>query len=175
MRDLAVRLLPVYEEPDRDLYLANLSALQLAAGDFAAADVSRQSLRDRRRRVETGRPAGLGAIYDIYAYAKALETENHVSFAEGFTRSFREVVGRFNDHDAYAVTRWLETPPATSREALQKALDQQRTRDIVGQAQAVDLIWKYLALRSLSRLRTLGGRAGRRRRPPPLYGRRRRS
>src|SRR5882672_4889293 len=48
MRDLAERLLPVYEEPDPDRYLANLSALQMVAGDYAAAYVSRQSLRDRR-------------------------------------------------------------------------------------------------------------------------------
>ena len=73
MRDLATRLVPIYEEPDRDRYLANLSGLQMAAGDFAAADVSRQSLRDRRRRLDSSRPVGRGAIRDIYAYAKALE------------------------------------------------------------------------------------------------------
>ena len=145
MRDLAGRLLPVYEEPDRDRYLANLSALQMAVGDFAAADVSRQSLRDRRRRLDAGRPVGRGAVYDIYAYARALEADDRISFADGFTRSFREVAARFSDHDAYAVARWLETPPASLREALQKALDQQRTRDIITQAEAVELIWKYLA------------------------------
>ena len=145
MRDLAGRLLPVYEEPDRDRYLANLSALQMAAGDFAAADVSRQSLRERRRRLDAGRPVGRGAIYDIYAYAKALEADNRVAFADGFSRSFREVVTRFSDHDAYAVAKWLETPPALLREALQKALDQQRTKDIITQAEAVELLWKYLA------------------------------
>ncbi|MEP6884025.1 MAG: CocE/NonD family hydrolase [Gammaproteobacteria bacterium] len=144
MRDLAERLLPVYEEPDRDHYLANLSALQMAAGDFAAADVSRQSLRDRRRRLDAGRAVGPGAIRDIYAYARALEAENKVSFAEGFTRSFREVASRFNDHDAFAVAGWLEMPPSVFREALQTSLDQQRTRDTITQAQAVDLIWKYI-------------------------------
>ncbi|MEP6546638.1 MAG: CocE/NonD family hydrolase [Gammaproteobacteria bacterium] len=144
MHDLAGRLLPVYEEPDRDRYLANLSALQMAAGEFAAADVSRQSLRDRRRRLDAGRPVSRGAIRDLYAYARALETENRVSFAEGFNRSFREVAARFNDHDAYAVARWLETPPTVFRDALQKSLDQQRTRDIITQAEAVDLIWKYV-------------------------------
>jgi putative CocE/NonD family hydrolase len=145
MRDLAGRLLPVYEEPERDRYLANLSALQMAVGDFAAADVSRQSLRERRRRLDAGRPVGRGAIFDIYAYAKALEAENRVPFADGFSRSFREVVARLSDHDAYAVAKWLETPPSVFREALQKALDQQRTKDIITQGEAVDLLWKYLA------------------------------
>ena len=41
MRDLAVRALPVYQEQDRARYLTNLSALQLVAGDFAAAYATR--------------------------------------------------------------------------------------------------------------------------------------
>ncbi len=50
MSDLAARLIPVYQDPDPERYLANLSALQMAVGDYAAADISRQSLRDRRRK-----------------------------------------------------------------------------------------------------------------------------
>jgi putative CocE/NonD family hydrolase len=145
MRDLAARLLPIYQEPDPDRYLANLSALQMVSGNFAAADVSRQSLRNRRRRSNVRRPVGRELIYDIYAYAKALEAENRVAFAEGFARSFREVISRLNDQEAYAVTRWLEISPAVTREDLQKSLDQQRTNDIIGQSEAVELIWKYLA------------------------------
>src|ERR1019366_4632525 len=52
MRDLAARLVPVYQEPDADRYLANLSVLQMAALDYTAADGSRISLRDRRRKTE---------------------------------------------------------------------------------------------------------------------------
>jgi putative CocE/NonD family hydrolase len=145
MRDLAERLLPVYEEADPDRYLANLSVLQLATGNYAAADVSRQALRDRRRRVDAGRPAGRPAIFDIYAYAKALEADDGMSFTDAFARSFREVAARLNDHDAYAVTRWLEISPAVYREELQKSFDQQRTTDLISQAEAIDLIRKYLS------------------------------
>lgn len=145
MRDLAERLLPVYQEPDADRYLANLSAIQMVAGNYAAADVSRQSLRDRRRRADIARPVGRGVIFDLYAYAKAVEAENRVSFPEAFTRAFREVVSRLNDQDAYAVTRWLGTSPAVFREALQKSFDQQRAKDSVTQAQAVKLILAYLS------------------------------
>jgi putative CocE/NonD family hydrolase len=144
MRDLAERLLPVYQEADPDRYLANLSALQLVTGNYSAADVSRQALRDRRRRADAGRPAGRAAVYDIYAYAKALEAEDRVSFADGFARSFREVAARLNDHDAYAVTRWLIISPAVYRDELQKSLDQQRTTDRISQADAIDLIRKYI-------------------------------
>ncbi len=153
MRDLAVRLLPVYQDLDSDRYLANLSALQMAAGDYAAAYVSRQSLRDRRRRADAGRPVSRSLLYDIYAYARALEAENRVSFAEGFTKSFRDVVPRLGDQDAYAVTRWFETPLPVFRESLQKSFDQQRTKDSIGQSEAVQLIWKYI---SFDAYRTFG-------------------
>jgi uncharacterized protein len=145
MRDLAERLLPVYQDPDPDRYLANLSALQMVAGDYSAADVSRQTLRDRRRLANSGRPIGRGTIYDLYAYAKTLEAENKVSFAQAFARAFNEVVRRLNDHDAYLVTRWLTTSPQVFKDAFQKTLDQQRAKDSIDQSEAVKLFWAYIA------------------------------
>ena len=112
MRDLAERLLPVYQEPDPDRYLA----------ESVGAANGRRRLRGRRRlapgaarpaaRVRiSASPSGQAVVYDMYAYAKAIEAENRVSFAEAFTRAFGEVIPRLNDQDAYAVTRWLETSP----------------------------------------------------------------
>ena len=109
MRDLAERILPVYQEPDPDRYLANLSALQMLVGDYTAAYATRQSLRNRRRGPDLGRPVGRAVIYDIYAYARAMESENRVPFAQAFSQSFRDVIPRLKDQDAYAVTRWLGT------------------------------------------------------------------
>jgi len=143
-RDLAERLLPVYQDTDPDRYLANLSALQLVAGGYSAADVSRQALRIRRP-ARVGQPVGRSVVYDIYAYAKAIEAENRVSFSGAFTRAFGEVVPRLNDTDAYAVTRWLETSPQVFQAALQRALDQQRAKDSIDQSDAVKLIWAYLS------------------------------
>jgi uncharacterized protein len=145
MRDLAERLLPVYQESDPDRYLANLSALQLVAGDYAAGDVSRQALRNRRRHSDLGRVVGPAVIYDMYAYAKTIETENHVSFDSAFAKSFNELVPRLNDHDAYKVTQWLETSPRVFRDALQNSLEQQRAKDNIAQSEAVKLLWAYLA------------------------------
>jgi uncharacterized protein len=144
LRDLAARVLPVYQEADPERYLANLSVLQMVLGDYTSADVSRQSLRDRRRRIDAGQPIGHAAVYDIYAYAKALEAENRVSFAAAFSRAFREVVGRLGDHDAYAITRWLQESPLALQDSWQKALDQQRTSDSIGQSEAVELFRKFL-------------------------------
>jgi putative CocE/NonD family hydrolase len=144
MRDLAQRLLPVYQEPDADRYLANLSALQMVAGNYAAAYTSRQSLRERRRRLDAGRPVGREVIYDMYAHARAVETENRVSFAEGFAKSFADAIPRLNDRDAFVVSEWLGTSPAVSRDALQKLFDRQRSEDSIGQPEAVELIRAYL-------------------------------
>lgn len=145
MSDLAARLIPVYQDSDSERYLANLSALQIAVGDYAAADISRQSLRERRRKSDFGRPVGRGLIYDMYAHAKALEEQNQFTFAEAFTSSFRESIRRLDDHDAYAVTQWLGAPPASYQESLQRSFDQQRATDSIDQADAVELIWKYVA------------------------------
>ena len=145
MRDLAARLIPVYQEADPDRYLANLSALQMVGGDYASADVSRQSLSDRRRRSAPGRPVSRELIFDLYAHAKTLESENRLSFADAFAKAYRDSVSKLGDQDAFAVTQWLGTSPGVYRYALQKAFDQQRTGDSIGQTEAVALAWAYLS------------------------------
>jgi uncharacterized protein len=145
MRDLAERLLPVYQDLDSDRYLANLSALQLVAGNYAAASESRQALKERRRRADAGRPINRSVIYDIYALAKANETETKVPFAQAFTKAYKDWVPRLSDLDAYALTKWFETPLPVLRENLQRAFDQQRARDSISQSDAVQLLWTYLA------------------------------
>jgi uncharacterized protein len=145
MRDLAARLVPVYEEPDADRYLANLSVLQMAALDYTAADGSRLSLRDRRRSTEAGLPVGRGIVYDMYARARAMEAENRLPFADNFATSFREMVSGLDDQDAYTVIRWLETPLPELRNALQAALDGLRNKDRIDQAEAVELIRSYVS------------------------------
>jgi hypothetical protein len=143
--DLASRLIPVYQDGDPERYLANLSALQMAVGDFAAADISRQSLRDRRRKSDFGLPVSQAVVFDIYAHAKALEIENKVTFADAFTSSFRDSMRPLDDRDEFAVARWLGTPPSVYRDALQRVFDQFRSRDNIDESDAIELIWKYVA------------------------------
>jgi putative CocE/NonD family hydrolase len=145
LTDLASRLIPVYQDPDPERYLANLSALQMAVGDYGAADISRQSLRERRRKSDFGHPVSRALVFDIYAHAKALEIENKVTFAEAFTASYRETIRHLDDRDAFAVTRWLGTSPMIYRDALQKAFDQYRAKDRLDESEALDLISKYIA------------------------------
>ena len=143
--DLASRLIPVYQDSDPERYLANLSALQMAVGDYAAADISRQSLRERRRKTDFGRRVGRALIFDLYAHAKALETQARMTFAEAYTAAYRETIRRLDDHDAFEVAQWLGTPPAVYRDSLQKEFDQNRARDSIDESEAIELIWKYVA------------------------------
>jgi putative CocE/NonD family hydrolase len=143
--DLASRLIPVYQDSDPERYLANLSALQLAVGDYAAADISRQSLRERRRKSDFGHPVSRALIFDIYAHAKTLEIENKVTFADAFTNSYRETMRRLDDRDAFAAARWLGAAPPVYREAVQRAFDQYRATDSIDESEAIELIWKYVA------------------------------
>ncbi|HEX3397561.1 MAG TPA: CocE/NonD family hydrolase [Steroidobacteraceae bacterium] len=143
--DLASRLIPVYQDPDPERYLANLSALQMAAGDYAAADISRQSLRERRRKSDFGHPVSRALVFDVYAHAKALEIENKVTFADAFTNSYRDTIRRLDDRESFEVARWLGTSPLNYRDALQKAFDQYRSQDRLDESEAIDLIWKYVA------------------------------
>jgi putative CocE/NonD family hydrolase len=160
MRDLAARLVPVYQEPDPDRYLANLSVLQMAALDYTAADGSRLSLRARRRSTEAGLPVGRGIIYDMYARARAMQAEDHSSFADSFAKSFRDMVSGLDDHDAYTVMRWLEAPPAEMRNALQAALDGLRNKDRIDQAEAVELIRSYVSFDAFRAFNPLIGALG---------------
>jgi uncharacterized protein len=145
MRDLASRILPVYQESDTDRYLNNLSALQLVAGNFPAAWQTRQSLRDRRRNADAHRPASKAVVYNIYAHAKAVEAADRVPFAQAFTQAYRDVVPNLSDRDAFAVTGWLETPVSGLQDALQKAFDQRRAKGSIPLSDAVELVWTYLA------------------------------
>jgi uncharacterized protein len=155
MRDLAGRVLPVYQENDSARYLSYLSALQMVAGDYASADATRQTLRPRRSATDPSWPLGQAILYDVYAHARNLEASDKLSFADAFTRSFRDMIGTMNDADAYAVTAWRGPPVARLQEAVQRALDQYRNQSSVSLQEAVDLIWAYFsfeAYRSISKL-----------------------
>lgn len=145
MRDLAERILPVYEDKDTDRYLTNLAALQLVAGTYPAADDTRRKLRDRRGAQAMPGPVERELLYDIYAQARALEAREQVAFDQAFTRSFRELVPTLADREADALTAWIETPAARFEEALQRELDRLRGQERIALQAAVDLVWTYLA------------------------------
>ncbi|HZO21739.1 MAG TPA: CocE/NonD family hydrolase [Steroidobacteraceae bacterium] len=144
MRDLATRILPVYQENDQDRYLKNLSALQLVARNFTGAWATRQSLRDRRKSSEARKPLSSSIIYDMYVQARDVEAEKGTPFDRGFAQAYRDTVSKLSDQDAYNVTGWLALPVSGFQEVVQRTFDQWRSKGSIPQVDAVDLIWNYL-------------------------------
>jgi len=157
MRDLAERLLPVYQEADPDRYLANLSVLQLTAGDYSAAAESRESLHERRRRADAGRPVGRGRVLDLYARAKTIETDRREPFADAFGQAYQEMFSKLNDHDAFMLSGWLSVNPQDSQESFDRLLDEQRSKDIVNQQEAENLLSGFVQFEAYRALAPLVG------------------
>jgi len=148
MRDLAQRLIPVYQEADADVYLPNLTAMQAVSGAWGAAYDTSQTLRERLQ----GRPFdgafGTAIADSIYAHARALEASEKIGFADAYARSFREVVAPLGNARAVGLFARLQTPPAAYRPAVQQAFDRWRAKGSIPQADAVALVRAYLAYES---------------------------
>ncbi len=144
MRDLAVRVVPVYQDKDAVRFLANVSALQMAARNYTAAKETRRTLRERRRGSGAPRDAGQ-VILDLYAQARAAEAERRVELRKGLSQAYREQVAGLSDHEAYEVSVSLRMPVTAFEVSLQEAFDRQRSRDSIAIDDAIELIWTYLA------------------------------
>ncbi len=157
MRSLAVRALPVYENPNREQFLTNLSALQMVAGEYAAAYATRQSLSGLRRRDKTAREVDEALIYDLYARARATAAKRRMPFDRAFAQVFHEAVSPLDDLDAYTVTEWLATPLPLFEVNLQRELDRLRGRERISLSEAVDLAWTYLSFEAFQSFGPLVG------------------
>jgi uncharacterized protein len=155
LRDLAERVLPVYQESDRERYLANLSALQAVTGGYAAADATRQELREWRHSAHGAWPADRSVVYDIYLHARAAEAASRVPFPQALSQSFQDVVPRLNDPDAYAISWSFEAPPPVSLETLQQQFNRLRPKGSVTLPEAVDLVWMYFSFTAYRSLHPL--------------------
>jgi len=144
MRDLAERILPVYQEDNPERYLANLSILQLVAGNYSAAYESRQSLRDRRRSADAGKPVNRSLILDLFARARAIEATDRLTFAQAYAQAYKAAVPKLNDLDAYTLMSWLATPPAWFQDPAQRQFDQARAKGKLTLPEAIDLMQAYL-------------------------------
>jgi len=156
---LAARLVPVYQDPDPDRYLANLSALQMVAGNYSAADESRQSLRERRRRTNGIRPVARDIIFrHLRARARTGITRTGLNFADAFAKSYREVAGRLNDRDAYTVNAWFRASPLFYKEVSKSCwiCSARRTASANRRRSSVRVIVAYLYFDALPSLRPFG-------------------
>jgi putative ATP-binding cassette transporter len=144
MRDLAVRVLPVYSDRDHLRYLTNLSALQMVAGDYTAAYATRQDLRAQLHGA-TGASPEQSVIYDIFAHTEDLVQRTRLPFGQAFARSFNDVMPKLNDLTDYTVSSWFGTPLSVYQSELQDQLQAVRNRRTITLPEALQLVWAYLA------------------------------
>jgi hypothetical protein len=154
LKDLAERILPVYQEVDSDRYLANLAALQMAAGDPAAAYATRLSLQERLQTGQDGVQRGRGVVYDVYTQARAIEAQESESFANAYAQAFRETLNRLDDIETYELEDWFITPIGPLRQGLQRALDERRGESSITLEEALDLVQAWFAFEAY---RSFGG------------------
>lgn len=147
MRDLAQRILPVYQETDTDVFLANVTALQIVSGGYRAASDSSRSLRSRRQDKPFDGLLERAIIDGIYARARAIEADERLDFAKAYARAFQELVP-LDDAQAAAIMARLQTPLAVYREPLQQAFDLWRAKGTLPQADAVALVRTWLEYES---------------------------
>jgi putative CocE/NonD family hydrolase len=148
MRDLAQRIVPVYQDPATDAFLANVTALQIVSGAYGAAYDSSRSLRRRHQGKPFEGPVERAVIDGIYAQARAIEANERISFAKAFARAFQELVPPLDNAQAAAVVARLDTPLATVREPVQQAFDRWRAKGSLPQADALALVRTWLAYES---------------------------
>lgn len=146
MRDLAVRLLPVYQDPDIQRYLATLSILQLVAGNDQAAADTRQTLQQRRRHIDAGHDPGTGRRVDLYASARSIAVREQRPYADALAQVFRDTAAALSDQQAYQLGVSLRASAAPLRDPVQRAFEHARSqRNSLNQAEALELIRAYLA------------------------------
>jgi putative CocE/NonD family hydrolase len=145
VRDLAGRILPVYEDKDSTRYLQNLAALQLLAGSAPAAELTRQQLRAHGAAPADNPPDGQALVQDIYTRARAAEAAGHGAFEPAFTRAFEDALARLDDRIAYAVTSWRTPPLPALRQGLEQAFAQRRAGGAISLAEGLDLVRAWLA------------------------------
>ena len=148
MRDLAQRIVPVYQEADTEVFLDNVTALQTVSGAYRAADDSNRSLRSRHQGKPFDRLVERAILDGIYARARAIEADEHLGFARAYARSFQKLVAPLDDAQAAAVMARLETPLAVYREPVRQAFDRWRARGSLPQADAIALVRTWLAYES---------------------------
>jgi putative CocE/NonD family hydrolase len=152
LRDLAERVLPVYEDRDTDRFLERVTAIQTIAGHRAAAQASREQLRQRRGNRNPDAAEREARLIDIYVRALDFQRQQgDLAWNDAYARTFRAAVTPLSDADAFAVTGWR--PPALGplRRELQRSFDALRTRASLPLAEAVELLYRYFRYDALNR------------------------
>jgi putative CocE/NonD family hydrolase len=161
---LAKRVLADYQQPDQSQADAQRFRLQLMAGRYAEAEQTLISLQQRSRAAQNISGEATAIFYRVYARACREASERHESFEQIFPQAFREVFQTLDDLGAaYSAGNFgsLNDPYgpsiADAQKDLQQALAHQQGKTEIDQADALDLIGKYLAAQALQRMQPSSG------------------
>lgn len=146
---IAQTLIANYRESDRETYLDNLLRLQIVTGRYTEVQKTMAALRDLR----AGNPNGLLPVsniqYEVYAEAKIRETRDGLPFDQAFSGAFRDIVGALDDATVANPVRWaFGTSVNRLENDLRTTLAQHPDLTSLSQADAIDLVRKFLAARA---------------------------
>jgi uncharacterized protein len=147
--NLAIEVLPVYKEADRETYLTNLAALQAAAGRYNQAAQSYEALRDFRRSAHINNSEWRDLQYEIYDHAKATAKEQKLPFDDSYRQTFRATFARLNDViSARAMPLFNVVDESWMTPTLQSELNAQKDKTNITLDVAVSLIRDYEAVQA---------------------------
>jgi putative CocE/NonD family hydrolase len=144
MPDLATRVIAVYRDDDRSVFLNNLLRLQVVAGRYAAASATLKELIDLAEATHATRSAERLVPFGVYAQAKARQAQSQLPYIEAFNQSFRELSGRMDDETALRVQYWFGANLYAARADWQRGFDQAKATDTIALKDALALVNSYL-------------------------------
>ena len=142
--DAALALIPKYLSAASEPQLRTLAALQLAAGDYRAAEGTADRLAELRAR--TAPYSGSRTVWlRMYARARRYEAEG-ASRRDSLARAFAELYAAQQDRDAAEILRGFGPSTAGLRQALERAQAACAGAPIANCAAAEDIFVQQMAL-----------------------------
>lgn len=152
MAALASKVVAVYREKDREIYLDNLFRLQMVARRYADSEQTIAQLHALRLNRSHASAAASNVQFGIFAHAKVAEARGEPfaqAFQSAFRASFREldartsamVIRMFNAEDAGGLSLILDR--TALRRKIESELDRQSDRSTISLSDALRLARDY--------------------------------
>src|SRR5437868_5098266 len=141
MSTLALQALAIYKDSTRDRYLDNLFRLQMVAGRYADASKTLRSLRVLRKNRVSLSATATNVLYAVLAAARQRAPDT--AFEETFRQGFRDSLARLDDKISALAIRALSVSRPAQERAVNRLLQQQRGKESISLADALQLIKAY--------------------------------
>src|SRR5437868_2813724 len=138
---LALQALAIYKDSTRDRYLDNLFRLQMVAGRYVDAGKSLRSLRVLRKNRVSLSTTATTVLYAVLTAARQRAPDS--AFEETFRQGFRDSLARLDDKISALAIRALSVSRPAQERAVNRLLQQQRGKESISLADALQLIKAY--------------------------------